>query len=385
MIKNLAILKVPIVYFIVTTCIILPFYISGPIFIGVVGYLLWLYRGEWSAFLNQSKDWWLFILFALISAILNDNLKGSLLPIVFFAFTFFVICYRKNVTLSYYRVLMKTISVLGALSSFHAIWTYWRYIQEHHYGWRYIITESNPQFRAESFFFNANYFGLFLVMTILVSVYWMTIATKCWEYACVFLMLCVMNIAVVLTASRMLIPTILVSVFLLVLLNKPKIAWILLVLGVIGLVAIIVKPSLFPRFTSLAYGFEDRFMIWENGWRIFKTRALTGRGAFAYLNLYYLFTDKADMHSHQLLIDLLANYGLIGLMLLVNALVPFIRTILRQLRARQGIKEVALIAATICAVLVHGLMDVSIVWLQTAYVFLIIVSVPIERFYDKTE
>ncbi|MBF6978233.1 O-antigen ligase family protein [Aerococcaceae bacterium zg-BR22] len=369
-------------YCLVTMCIILPFYISGPMFIGAVGYLLWQQRKDWATFLYQSQDWWWFILFALVSAIFNFNVKGSLLPIAFFSFTYLVFSYRRQVTLKLYRLLMKIISVSGGITSIHAIWTYWRYIDEHHYGWRYLFTEPNPQFRAESFFFNANYFGLFLVMTILVSVYWLIIATKWWEYVLISCILSLNGIAVLLTASRMLIPTIVVSVFLLVLLIKPKIAWVLLILGLIGLGAILIKPSLFPRFTSLAYGLEDRFMIWQNGWRIFKTRPLTGRGAFAYLNLYYLFTDKADMHSHQLVIDLLANYGLLGVMLLVNALVPFIRSIMHQLRTREGIKEVALVTATLCAVLVHGLMDVSLVWLQTAYVCLMIVSVPLDRFSD---
>lgn len=368
-----------------TMSIVLPFFISGPIIFMILLILMYQKRDSLLEILKALSPWLVFFVYAEVVALLNYNFLGALLPLGFLLFALFFWIYRQIIKRDLFVLLMKILSIESGLISMHAISTYFKFIQYRSLPWTYIVTEASPQFRAESFFFNANYFGLYIVMAMVITVYWFTIAKNKWEYALVLFILSLNSISVILTASRMLIPTVLIGAFVILWFNYRRIAIAFLTLGMVGLVVIILNPSIFPRFESLAYGFEDRFMIWSNGWAIFKTRPLTGRGPLAYINFYYLVTNEADMHSHQILIDFLANYGIFGLLIFVNALTPFVRTLIEQLREPSKKKDLALLMAMGVLVLVHGLMDVSIVWLQTGYVFLLIASSPIEAFDYQTK
>lgn len=367
-------------FIIATVTIVLPFFISGPILAVIAIALIVIYRKTLIKEVSLMIPWLIFFAYAEAVALLNYNFLGALIPLAFLMFMMLFWIYRKVVNKQLFIFLMKIVSVESGLISLHAIGTYFKFLNERSLPWTYIVTEGSPQFRAESFFFNANYFGLYIAMGIVVTIYWLTMAKSLKEYSVISLILIFNGISVILTASRMLIPTVVVGAFVILWFNFRKTAIAFLIVGGLGIIAIILNPSIFPRFESLAYGFEDRFMIWSTGWGIFKTRPLTGRGPLSYINFYYLFTNEADMHSHQLLIDFLANYGFFGLLIFINALTPYIRTIGAQIKLKKGIRELALVIAMIVLVLVHGLMDVSIMWLQTGFVCLLVASSPIEHF-----
>ena len=105
-----------------------------------------------------------------------------------------------------------------------------------------------------------------------------------------------------------------------------------------------------------------------------------------YVNFYYLFADKGKMHAHQLLVDCLANYGLVGMMLLVMAFSRYFRRLFRGIFNPQIRPEMGLVVATVLTVLFHGLMDVGIFWIQTGYIFLALVTVtPTQLQHFKTK
>ena len=111
---------------------------------------------------------------------------------------------------------------------------------------------------------------------------------------------------------------------------------------------------------------------------------LFGRGAMSYMNLYYLYTDKADMHAHQLGINTLADYGVIGVIILGFMMKDYLKSIVRLAKQMEYRKEFALISTMLVTVIVHGLMDVSILWTQTGYIFLAVI-LPIQQLTEKTK
>ena len=82
------------------------------------------------------------------------------------------------------------------------------------------------------------------------------------------------------------------------------------------------------------------------------------------------------MHAHNLMIDILANYGLIGTVLLLLALWHSFKTYLPLLRDSRLRLEIAFLVTMIVIILVHGVMDVAILWLQTGYLALMILTLP---------
>ena len=177
----------------------------------------------------------------------------------------------------------------------------------------------------------------------------------------------------------MLPPTIiLTSLWMLVWMDRRWMRYIL-ACTVLGLGIVMVKPSLIPRIDSIAYAFQDRFNLWAVGLQIFMSHPLIGRGSMAFMNFYYLYSDYAQMHAHSLYINSLADFGLIGTGMILWMLKPLFGNIKTLYRDRDLRLEFALISGLIVAVLVHGLMDVAIFWIQTAFVFLSLIMISSEK------
>lgn len=364
------------IIFSITATIMLPVFISAPIFI--IGWiaLLWINRAQIKFLAKNMVNCIIFCIYAIIIASYHHNSLGVIVPIAFLAFGSYFTMYNMLMTPSLYERLMKVLSISSSVASGVAIFSYIHFVRANGYNLMYILVEENTRFRAESFLFNANYFGLYLILCSLVTFYWMikTQSKKIKVLCIVILML--QGISLLLTASRMVVLALVVALFVYFWLYRPKYGVMILLVGTLGLCFLIINPHFFPRFSSLMEGFADRIAIWKNGGEIFKSYPLTGRGAMAYLKYYYLYTDKADMHAHQLLIDTLANYGIIGLMLLVVMVRPWIFKVAQVRYLTHFQHEWRLVIAACVAVLVHGLVDVSIIWVQTGYVFLAIVSFP---------
>lgn len=357
-----------------TMGIVLPFYLSGPLFLLAWIGLLWGNRQNLIGLTRALWKWWLFILSSLIGAVLNGSVLASLMPVAFIIYLYYFAIYRQLVTKDLYLRLMKILVYGSSFASLFNLFNYGRYAWQHGLSPFFLFSKEGRFFRAESTFFNANYFGLYLVMVMMVGLFLASIEIdkkKKW----IWIGINGLNlISLLLTQSRMVFPCVLVGIFVYMALYQPK--WLPYIMGV-GLgggLLLMMNPQLLPRFTSLAYGFQDRWQIWQVGFQIFLTRPLLGRGAFAYYQYYYLFTNEVKMHAHQFLIDSLANYGMIGFMFVVYAAFPFIKEMLKGPQNREDKPYFALVWAVLASVLCHGLFDVSLIWLQTAYVFLLIVG-----------
>lgn len=366
--------------YLLTLIMLLPFYIHGPVillcFLGIIIYYNKL-------MIQTIIDYPLLMAWFIISmivAILNRNYMGAVIPIAyFFAFVFSEV-YERWVTPVKYRKMLDCIaygSIPVALLSFYE---YLRYVFTHGYSILYIFQYPNIQTRAEATFFNANYYGLFCLFVIAVALYLFAQDKHSrgnWRYILIML---VNMMAIILTGSRILIPMILVVYGVFIGLLIPKYFFPLLLVAAASVALLILFPNIIPRFGSIAYAFEDRFEIWRVGWQIFLLNPLFGHGPMSYSHLFHLYTDKSDMHSHQLLINLLANYGLVGTGMLVYILKDKIGKLWQMIRRPISL-ETSLLFTIIAIIFIHGLVDVSIFWTQSIY-FAIIIIAPLYRLLD---
>lgn len=360
--------------------LVFPFYVGGPIFaIGLI-ILTWIHAPTMISRLGQARDYYILLLSMFVSALLVGNWLGLLMPLTFLVFVIFGLFYKQVMTPRLYWLQARLLLVASIIPSLNSIYRYLMFISEEGYSWQYILQVPNSAFRAESTFFNANYYGLYLVMVLLLGLVAIINKHAMKIPVPVVIIVSVFNlIALFLTQSRMVYPALLAGMITYVSLKKPKWAFIFFSLGGGVLALLIAFPTLMPRFASLEYAFEDRFTIWQVAGQIFLNRPLFGRGAFAYMRFYYLFSDTVKMHSHQLLVDWLANYGLIGLMLTLNAISPFIRSLSLRPKDKENKEGWDLVIAMCVAVLTHSLFDVSIIWLQTGAIFLALILYPFQR------
>lgn len=361
----------PNLFFIVTISMLLPIYIHAFVLILATFYLIWQRRSMVMETFVKNKWLSVFLIYVLIVSLINQNYMGVLITLVYFIIAIYFSSYLKWVDIDKY---LKTLNifVLGSIyAGLYAIIVYLTYVFKEGYTILYVFQYSNVQTRAESTFFNPNYYGLFCIFAMIIGMYLLLKPQYAVKYKYYYYASFVINIiCIFLTASRMVLPTVAVAIVWFTFWTRRKYVWYMIGLALIGSIALIINPDLIPRFSSIVYAFEDRFALWEVGWQIFMSSPIFGRGAMSYMNLYYLYTDKSDMHAHQLLINSLADFGIIGVGLIGMMMKEYVRSLFDLARNIAHRPEFTLISTMVITVLVHGLMDVSIHWTQTGYVFL---------------
>lgn len=356
--------------------ILLPFFIGAPILIVTLVHFCWQDRAQLKQTIEKLGWLGIFIAYSIIVSLINRNWIGVLATIAVALIALFFVYYQRKLNAELYVLLLKIFCWGSIPLSLMSIYQYLLYSYTNGYDMFYIFKYHNPQTRAEATFFNANYYGLYCVFVVVIAMYLFKRSHFKHTKLLSVIVLALNSISIILTASRWLLPTVVVAVVWLIYFLNRKYAFIAIGASVIALVGLMLNPDLLPRLTTLAYAFEDRFVIWDTGWNIFLTEPLMGRGAMSYVNYYYLFVDEGKMHAHQLLIDTLANFGIYGLMILCVSFTGFFRRTLAALRDKSIRDEVGLITCFIVIVLFHGIMDMAIFWLQTGFIFLAVVSVP---------
>lgn len=369
----------PNLFYINTASILLPLYIHVPVLLLSVLYLIWTKRAAILDTFTEQKWLSVFIVYVMIVSLLNRNYIGALIPFVYFLFTIFFTHYIRWLNSERYLKLLNILSLGSIFVALVAFYDYISYVLTHGYTLLYVFQYANVQTRAEGTFFNANYYGLFCIFAIVMTLYLLLNNKYRQKFFWIYLLSLIFNFTgILLTASRMLLPTLAVVVVWFVFWTKKNYFIGILALVLAGTIIVVINPEILPRLTSIEYAFQDRFALWNVGWQIFRSSPIFGRGAMSYLNLYYLYTDKADLHAHQLLINLLANYGVTGVIILGFVIKDYAKRLIELMKQRSLRREFALVSSIIAAVLVHGLVDVSIFWVQTGYIFLLICLIPTE-------
>ncbi len=230
-----------------------------------------------------------------------------------------------------------------------------------------------PDFRPASVFTNANYFGAMTGLMVLVCVYrCLSNRTNKWFY----MITAFCNLfGLYLCASMSSLAATLCGVFVMLVLAKKKRAVIAFLISAAfcGLLCL-VFPELYPRLDAVDVTFGYRLSIWKASIKGFLEFPLFGRGAAAYPMICNEFGSFPSYHCHNIVLDVLLNFGIVGL-IGCGLLLGFI---VRQLylRYRRNVcKNMSILAASaLTAVMIHGITDVTIFWIQTGMFFIMIFS-----------
>lgn len=356
--------------------LMLPFYIHIPILICALIILTISYKETIVDALKSQPTFLTFLVLNAGTSLFYRNWLGAGTSLAFLLVSIFFIIYNQIVTPKFFYQIIKRLFLTSGLVVIWELFNYRRYLIQHNETWQYVFTSPNPYYRAQASFVNANYYGLICVFMILIGMY-LLFKTHSVKKKLFYLSIIALNgLGMIMTASRMFIPTLLIGVAVFSFFKSPRLARRSLLVACLVIGLIILNPSWLPRMQSISYGIEDRLSIWKVGWKIFQLNPLLGKGAFSYRTNYYLFTNKGLMHSHQLLIDILANYGLIGLFLLWDSFIPILRKVNHLRRQTTARLESGVVISVLLCVLIHSVVDVSIIWLQTSFILLLIISAP---------
>lgn len=303
------------------------------------------------------------ILIGFMGSILYQNILGIgcsfILLIVFIS----ACDLHKHCDAHFYDRFIKLTLFMSVLCFGHALLEYLNITESLNYQFTDLIIPDLPKYRVNSVFFNANYYAMMCEFFVVIALgKFITSENKGIYLFIIFCNLC----GLYLTGCRTAWPALAVAIpVLFYMADKKKTALGILLIEVLLGLFILIEPDLLPRLESSDSSMDVRIGIWQTAFQQFKTSPLIGHGPLTYLQVYPQFNGIATQHAHNIFLDALINFGLIGVF-------PLLIFILGRLKEAFKLKDIrkALVLSLSVVVVIHGLLDATIFWSQTSFLYL---------------
>ncbi|MDO4568699.1 MAG: O-antigen ligase family protein [Clostridia bacterium] len=228
-----------------------------------------------------------------------------------------------------------------------------------------ILGETEHGVRFASTFMNPNYYGTVIEVVILFAIYCLLKERRPRRRMLFYIVIAVNIAGLLLCQCRTSWMVLLFAAPLLFAVIDKKFLYIYAVIFVALLAIVVFAPSVLPRIESLFDDFDRRANIWQASWLAIKDKPLFGHGCIAYSWLHSLAGSPDALHAHNIVLELLLNFGVVGTSLLTSVILINIRRISQMHKHHICQRKFALALATLAAVLVHGLTDITFFWPQT--------------------
>lgn len=340
-----------------------PFYVSMIVVIGIALMTMVNCKKRVHAFeAPYTKFLFAFLIVTFFVAAIYNNYIGMAYSILIYAVVSCALYIRSIMTRSIFNEAMDLICVGSILSLFVALYQ------------KASTLTTMPDYRPVSVFINANYYGMIIEFVVMIALY--RIFTNSELSAFYFAVIGLNFIGLYLIASFSSFSAMFAAVTLMLFLNKKNkiaFAFILSVIVFIGLLTVF--PQLLPRGSqAIDRTLAQRLSIWTASVKGIEQHPFFGRGAMAYQMVYEQFSGYKTYHCHNLILDILLNFGIVGFACIGVYVGVQAKLLLLRVRNNICMDMNILMAAAALAVFVHGLTDVTILWIQTGALFALIYS-----------
>lgn len=371
-----------LIMFVVCT-IFLPFYCSIIAMVGVLGYLI--YKKRLKKIIEEVPNAKFAILFNVLSFVVSlfaGNYLGAVCSVGVLVIFLFIFYYRSIVNKRLFELLMDACCIISWFCAIYAFAEYTKIVHRLNYDVFSFVVEDNPKNRINSTFFNANYYAMMIEFIVLICIYkMMQVKTK--RRITFYIATIGVNLFILyLTGCRTAWIPFVVTIPFLFLMNKRYTYLTMTMSAYAGAgFMLILKPSIFQRAT-LFTDFMKRFKIWNCAFKGIEAHPWFGEGPLTYYHIYKQYKGHPTQHAHNVYLDPLLSHGIIGVLLALIYMIPNIKEIILLLKRRIDMRLCSLILACVLTVLIHGILDYTIYWIQTALLFLIILSSSSIYFHD---
>lgn len=294
---------------------------------------------------KYDKFIYIFLSFSLILSIINVNIRGLLASIFMIESIFIFFYLRKNIDVYTYNKMLNWM-LYGSVIAFG-----------------FALTQSGSEYllngRAQSTFGNANVYAMICEFIIVICVF-KIIETKNSKYVLYMIFnMCGLFITQCRTGWIVLI----IAVMTMMLFKKHfRLTLLVVSLCVVALMYTI-SNDLFPRLGTLAEDIKVRLELWSVGIKGIMEHPLFGQGPFTYAQIYEQYGGQNTIHSHNIYIEFILDFGIIATGFLSIWIYKFYKTIR---------KENILIVGIITVILIHGIVDCTIFFPATFLMALLI-------------
>ena len=362
--------------------IFLPFYLFVVIFIS---YLLWLvYTGEMKGILkrlSQHPVLLFFIAYSTAISLLAQNVMGVVSSVAMFLFAIFFYYYQSQLTPKFFRLTIEGILALSVFAAAFAALEHFQIVKKFDYTFLSPRMQVWHQNRAEVAFFNPNYYGIICCFCIMIGFY--LISTTKLRWLRIFSMIAIFAnlFGLNFTQNRTAFPAIIFGaiIYLFTTIKNWRAFW--LSIGVFGVgLAFLFSSDLGVRMGTLDSSMEERVSIWNAGMALFKQNPFWGEGPLTYMHSFPRIGAPYHEHAHSIYIDTILSYGVVGTVLLGIASATPIRMLIDMSQVPSKRPILGLYLSFLTVVAVHGIFDLALFWLQSSFIFLLVMcSLPLKH------
>ena len=362
--------------------IFLPFYLFVIIFIS---YLLWLvYTGEMKGILkrlSQHPVLLFFIAYSTAISLLAQNVMGVVASVAMFLFAIFFYYYQSQLTPKFFRLTIEGVLASSVLAAVFAALEHFQIVKKFDYTFLSPRMQVWHQNRAEVAFFNPNYYGIICCFCIMIGFY--LISTTKLRWIRIFSMIAIFAnlFGLNFTQNRTAFPAIIFGaiIYLFTTIKNWRAFW--LSIGVFGVgLAFLFSSDLGVRMGTLDSSMEERVSIWNAGMALFKQNPFWGEGPLTYMHSFPRIGAPYHEHAHSIYIDTILSYGVVGTVLLGIASATPVRMLIDMSQVPSKRPILGLYLSFLTVVAVHGIFDLALFWLQSSFIFLLVMcSLPLKH------
>lgn len=362
--------------------IFLPFYLFVIIFIS---YLLWLvYTGEMKGILkrlSQHPVLLFFIAYSTAISLLAQNVMGVVASVAMFLFAIFFYYYQAQLTPKFFRLTIEGVLASSVLAAVFAALEHFQIVKKFDYTFLSPRMQVWHQNRAEVAFFNPNYYGIICCFCIMIGFY--LISTTKLRWLRIFSMIAIFAnlFGLNFTQNRTAFPAIIFGaiIYLFTTIKNWRAFWLSIGVFVVGL-AFLFSSDLGVRMGTLDSSMEERVSIWNAGMALFKQNPFWGEGPLTYMHSFPRIGAPYHEHAHSIYIDTILSYGVVGTVLLGIASATPVRMLIDMSQVPSKRPILGLYLSFLTVVAVHGIFDLALFWLQSSFIFLLVMcSLPLKH------
>ena len=362
--------------------IFLPFYLFVIIFIS---YLLWLvYTGEMKGILkrlSQHPVLLFFIAYSTAISLLAQNVMGVVSSVAMFLFAIFFYYYQSQLTPKFFRLTIEGILASSVLAAVFAALEHFQIVKKFDYTFLSPRMQVWHQNRAEVAFFNPNYYGIICCFCIMIGFYLISTTKLRWLRIFSMIAICANLFGLNFTQNRTAFPAIIFGaiIYLFTTIKNWRAFW--LSIGVFGVgLAFLFSSDLGVRMGTLDSSMEERVSIWNAGMALFKQNPFWGEGPLTYMHSFPRIGAPYHEHAHSIYIDTILSYGVVGTVLLGIASSTPVRMLIDMSQVPSKRPILGLYLSFLTVVAVHGIFDLALFWLQSSFIFLLVMcSLPLKH------
>lgn len=357
--------------------VFMPFYITAAVIIATAVYIFTTGKLKGVFHKNGGKIIIIFTIYTFLIAIFNLNFIGVACSLAFIMLIYISFFARKFLTANSFERALNICCICGPITG---ILCFVEYL--------YLLATSNKfaEIRCQLFYFNSNYLATVLGTVIIICAY--KVIMKKGNPVLYFLAAIITALGAYLTGSMFVWIEVMIGCAVLLMVSRQhQLLSILMLLAGTACIILYFIPELIPRIEHAGNTTNNRIIIWKVCLESIKKSPIFGHGFLSYFHIKdnYEFAYNST-HAHNIPLECILSFGVIGTIMLIIYFTICLKRVVLCRNAQSKYHFSSLIIALVGAIVAHGVIDLTFMWVQTGLLYCLLMgSIGIEEKLLKLE